>query len=196
MPETWVWSLDQEDPLEKGMATHSSFLAWRIAWIEEPGGLQPKRSQRVRHDWVTFSFCNSRIQAVFTFPPYSYKSLIPLEILSPSLSWSSVHDSHQLVPGHICTWSMYTVLQWFWQDPCEHWVLLPEPRKSWFQNSYHPLRGLSATALERPYPGVSSTMLTSLISRVTNTFTHTTYMHAYTHVHIHTHAHTQKNKGI
>ena len=40
VPETWVWSLGQEDPLEKGMATHSSILAWRIPWTEEPGGLQ------------------------------------------------------------------------------------------------------------------------------------------------------------
>ena len=40
MPETWVQSLGQEDPLEKGMATHSSILAWRIRWTEEPDGLQ------------------------------------------------------------------------------------------------------------------------------------------------------------
>ena len=40
----------QEDPLEEGMATHSSVLAWRIPWTEEPGGLQPIASQRVRHD--------------------------------------------------------------------------------------------------------------------------------------------------
>ena len=40
MQETWVRSLGQEDPLEKGMATHSSILAWRILWIEEPGGVQ------------------------------------------------------------------------------------------------------------------------------------------------------------
>ena len=40
MQETQVWSLSQEDPLEKGMATHSSILAWRIPWTEEPGGLQ------------------------------------------------------------------------------------------------------------------------------------------------------------
>ena len=38
--ETWVRSLGQEDPLEEGMATHSSILAWRIPWTEEPGGLQ------------------------------------------------------------------------------------------------------------------------------------------------------------
>ena len=46
-------SLGQADPLEKEMATHSSILAWRIPWMEEPGGLQPTRSQRVGHDWAT-----------------------------------------------------------------------------------------------------------------------------------------------
>ena len=50
MQETWVRSLDGEDPLEKGMATHSGILAWRIPWTEEPGGLQSMGSQRVRHD--------------------------------------------------------------------------------------------------------------------------------------------------
>ena len=40
--ETWVQSLGREDPLEKGMATHSSIIAWRIPWTEEPGGLQSK----------------------------------------------------------------------------------------------------------------------------------------------------------
>ena len=50
MWETQVRSLGQEDPLEKGMATHSSILAWRIPWTEEPGGLQSKGSQRVGHD--------------------------------------------------------------------------------------------------------------------------------------------------
>ena len=50
MRETWVRSLGQEDPLEKEMATHSSILAWRIPWTEEPCGLQSTGSQRVRHD--------------------------------------------------------------------------------------------------------------------------------------------------
>ena len=50
MQVTWVPSLGQEDSLEKGMATHSSILAWRIPWTEEPGGLQSVGSQRVRHD--------------------------------------------------------------------------------------------------------------------------------------------------
>ena len=48
--ETWVQSLDQEDPLEKGMATYSSILAWRIPGMGEPGGILSMGSQRVRHD--------------------------------------------------------------------------------------------------------------------------------------------------
>jgi len=50
MQETWVRSLGWEDTLKKGMARHSSILAWRIPWTEEPGRLQSMGSQRVRHD--------------------------------------------------------------------------------------------------------------------------------------------------
>ena len=50
MRETWVRSLGREDPLEKEMATHSSILAWRIPWREEPGRLQSTGSQTVGHD--------------------------------------------------------------------------------------------------------------------------------------------------
>ena len=50
LPETWVQSLGWEDPLEKEMATHSSILAWKIPWMEEPGRLQSMRSQRIRHN--------------------------------------------------------------------------------------------------------------------------------------------------
>ena len=50
MQETWVQFLGQEDPLEKGMATHSSILAWRTPWAEEPGGLQSMGLQRVRNN--------------------------------------------------------------------------------------------------------------------------------------------------
>ena len=53
MRETWVWSLGREDPLEKKMATHSSILAWKILWSEEPGSLQSMGLQRVGHDWAT-----------------------------------------------------------------------------------------------------------------------------------------------
>ena len=50
MQETQVQSLGWEDPLEKGMATHSSILVWRIPWAEEPGRLRSMWSQKVRHD--------------------------------------------------------------------------------------------------------------------------------------------------
>ena len=53
MREAWVQSLDQEDPLEEGMETHSGILAWRLPRTEEPGRLQSMRSQRVRHNLVT-----------------------------------------------------------------------------------------------------------------------------------------------
>ena len=53
MHDTWVQSLDWEDPLEEGMATHSSILAWRIPWTEMPGELQSIGLQRVRHDLAT-----------------------------------------------------------------------------------------------------------------------------------------------
>ena len=56
LPALWeirVRFLGQENPLEEGMATHSSLLAWRIPWTEEPCGLQSMGSQRLRHDWAT-----------------------------------------------------------------------------------------------------------------------------------------------
>ena len=56
MQQTWVRWLGWEDPREKGMATHSSILAWSILWTEEPGGLLSLGSQRVRHDWWSNTF--------------------------------------------------------------------------------------------------------------------------------------------
>ena len=50
MRETWIQSLDWEDPLEEGMATYSSILAWEIPWTGKPGGLQSTELQRVGHD--------------------------------------------------------------------------------------------------------------------------------------------------
>ena len=55
MQETWVGSLTWEDPLEEGMATNSSILAWRIPWTEETGGVQSMGLQRVGRNWVTKS---------------------------------------------------------------------------------------------------------------------------------------------
>ena len=58
---TRVWSLGQEDPLKKEMATHSSFLAWKIPWTEEPGRLQAIGSQRTRYNWVSAHTDNIRL---------------------------------------------------------------------------------------------------------------------------------------
>ena len=59
MQATWLRSLGQKDPLEKGMATHSSILAWRIPWANEPGGLQSMGSQRVSTtEQLTLSLLN------------------------------------------------------------------------------------------------------------------------------------------
>ena len=54
--ETWVQALGQEYPLEEGMATSSSILAWRIPWIEDPGRLRYMGSQRVKHNWESKFF--------------------------------------------------------------------------------------------------------------------------------------------
>ena len=75
--ETWVRSLGGESPLEEGMATHSTILAWRIPWTEEPGGLWFVGSQRVRHDRAAHTFTGT-----------------PRE-------WSSERHIHQLYKLHI-----------------------------------------------------------------------------------------------
>ena len=53
MQEIRVWSLGREDPLEEEMATHSSILAWKIPWAEEPGGLQSIALQRIGYNWMS-----------------------------------------------------------------------------------------------------------------------------------------------
>ena len=76
--ETRIESLGQEDPLEKEMATHSSTLAWKIPWTEEPSRLQSMGSQRVGHDWVTslhFTNKNEKKKKPFT------TTLVGLEII-------------------------------------------------------------------------------------------------------------------
>ena len=74
MWENWVWSLGQEDPLEKELATHSNTLAWKIPWMEEPGRLQSRGSQRVRHDWVTSLVRNRCL--LFTDHPQGWDGIL------------------------------------------------------------------------------------------------------------------------
>ena len=74
MRETWVRSLGQEDPLEKEMGTHSSILAWRIPWIEEPGGLQSMGLQKFGHDLATCMLLN-QVQPRLTDFQWTHKCM-------------------------------------------------------------------------------------------------------------------------
>ena len=89
MRETWVRSLGQEDPLEKGMATHSSILAWRLPWTEEPGGLQSMGSQRVRHNSAPIGFnwgaCTSVAQSYPIFCD-------PMDLDVSEIYWVSLQE--------------------------------------------------------------------------------------------------------
>ena len=67
MPETWVQSLGQEDPLEEGIAAHSYILAWRIPRTEEPAGLQSMGSQRAEYNGATNTFTSSKCSKMFIF---------------------------------------------------------------------------------------------------------------------------------
>ena len=81
MQEIWVRSLCWEDPLEKGVATHSSIHAWRIPWAEGPGGLQSMELERVRHDWETNTFTFIVNLQCCWFLLYSKLSYTPIYIL-------------------------------------------------------------------------------------------------------------------
>ena len=101
MQETWVWSLGQEDALEKGMATHSSIFAWRIPWTEEPGGLQSIGSQRVEHNWVINTLYD-HIQIKCFWQEYAIGTLGTYSIIAQGLCWfvhcQSVSSVTQLGP--------------------------------------------------------------------------------------------------
>ena len=99
MQETWVWSLDGKDPLEKGIAIHSSILAWRIPWTEEPGGLQSMGMQRVGHNWATDTF-------TFTDEDKHFPSL---SLLKTVLPWTSlkIHTLLHRIPNTIFKLAVY-----------------------------------------------------------------------------------------
>ena len=89
MQETWetrVWSLGWEAPLEEGMATDSSILAWRIPWTEDPDRLQSVGSQRVGHDWATEYTCTHGILSL----PWKFSVLHLIIFLAPNLYLSSM----------------------------------------------------------------------------------------------------------
>ena len=91
MRETWIWSLGWEDPLEKGKATHSSILAWRIPWTVQSMGLQ-----RVWHDWATFTTTTTRLQ--HTRPPCPSPTPGALPNSCPSSRWCRPIISSSVFP--------------------------------------------------------------------------------------------------
>ena len=83
MQETWVWSLGWEDPLEKGMDTDSSILAWEIPWTEESGRIQSMELQSVRHDWATNTFTTTYTYIQWNITPVIKRN----KILSFAAIW-------------------------------------------------------------------------------------------------------------
>ena len=97
MWETQVWSLIQKDPLQKGMATNVSILAWRIPWTDEPGRLQSVGSQRVRHNWETFT-----LRSFQTYDTIVLLTIVTmLYITSPGLIYLITKSLHLWPPPPI-----------------------------------------------------------------------------------------------
>ena len=88
----WVRSLSREDSLEKGIATHSSILAWRIPWRAEPGGLQSKGSQRAGHDWSdlarTYTLAGRFFTSELPRKPICIYMKVSQSCLTPATPWT------------------------------------------------------------------------------------------------------------
>ena len=118
MQETQIWSLGQEDPLEKGIATHSSILAWRISWTEEPGRLQFTGSQTVGYDWAT----NTVTFSLWCVACKNIKSLCCMSVLVAQLCVTLCDPIDYSLPGS----SLHGILQ----ARILEWVAMPFPRGS------------------------------------------------------------------
>ena len=144
MQETWVWSLGWKDPLEEGMATHSSILAWRIPWTEEPGGLQSKGSQRVGHDWATqrstapLSSYNKRVPLHFSglqAVPCCIVTWLGLVVQTSGKPWFPLGIGTMQIPRSACAqqaWNLMEEVAWnpggvypCWGKPCAWEKVLP-----------------------------------------------------------------------
>ena len=140
--ETWVRSLGREDPLEKSMATHSSILAWRIPWTEEPGGLQSRGLHRVRHDWATNT--------------HSQVSVVPEGRRSPLSSMSApsppLHPWDGPSPG-VCGWASETAVDF--QGRKTHFLLVPLVQITFWLW----LKGLEYNLTQRPTTSPSGDFL-------------------------------------
>ena len=142
--ETSVWPLSREDPLEKGMATHSSILALRIPWTDEPDGLQSMGSQGVGHNWATNTLTFTQSFSLFLNGSYSMYSclwLLSFVLMSVIVIQVSVYLSHLFFfvavyysvvwihhPWCCQCWLVWTVLLWIFLytyfGEHMHWFLL------------------------------------------------------------------------
>ena len=105
--ETQVRSLDWEDSLEKEMATHSSTLAWKIPWTEEPAGLQTIGWQRVRHDWAHVHFHLHSHRLILRYPLCIQRTLLQ----SPDLPLLHLGPTHFHI-SNLRTWCCHASLRW------------------------------------------------------------------------------------
>ena len=116
MRKTLVQSLGPEDPLEEGTSTHSSVLAWRISWTEQPVGLQSMGFQRVGHNWATCTFKQSLIFHVFYWRNCGWEAVLSLSRLRELVMGSWDREAwHAAVHGFAKsrTWlSSWTELAW------------------------------------------------------------------------------------
>ena len=127
--ETRVRSLGWEDPLEKEMAIHSSILAWRIPWTEEPGGLESMGPQRVRNDWAKhfhFHFCKFRrintteleeemancFSILFCEIPWTEEPGGLQSMVSQSWTWLSTHTYNGKMSFHKKTRKTFYIKTW------------------------------------------------------------------------------------
>ena len=134
MEETWVWSLGQEDPLEKETATHSSILAWRIPWTVEPGGLQSMGSQKSQtqfSDYTTFEGHRGFLHLVWMQEFFNFyrtsrvcKLFIPPS-LTPDLTYGlrrttslNYRRCKYTVGSENLSWSFYS---WRRNEPFDSW---------------------------------------------------------------------------
>ena len=120
--ETWVQSLGWEDPLEKEMTTHSSTLAWKMPWTEEPGGLQSMGSQRFGHDWMT----DTHLSFI-----YVCLSIFYLRSVFSYCSWGSQGKNTEVTSHSLLQWAVYCQKEsWVLKNCCFWTVVLKKTLES------------------------------------------------------------------
>ena len=116
--EIWVRSLGWEVPLEEGMVSHSSVLAWRIPWTEEPDGLQSMGSQRVRHDWKNLACTHIQYSMVWIQPNFLFDSITTRHL---KRVLSSFHFINSLAINILTQSSLASAGNWF-----QHLLWIPK----------------------------------------------------------------------